>query len=134
MAEPQIGHLLRRAYFRAQRNAAEALAPLGLSPVQAAALGALAGGAMSQAELGRRLDMEPANVHTLVRRLNAAGFIETRPDPDNGRRVLAALTPAGEGALGGLADPRRTAAEATLQALSPEDRATLLRLLARLVE
>lgn len=134
MPEPQIGHLLRRAYFRAQRDATEMLAPLNLTPVQAAALGVLVGGPMSQAALGRRLDMEPANVHALVRRMTAAGLAETAADPENARRVLVGLTAAGRDAAEALQGPRRAAAETTMRPLTPDERATLLRLLARLVE
>lgn len=134
MAEPQIGQLLRRAYFRAQREAMEALAPLGVSPIQAGAIGALLPGPLRQADLGRRLEMEPANVHALVRRMGAAGLVERRPDPDNARRVLVALTPAGLAMSDALQGPRRAAGDATLKALDPEERAALVRLLSRLLD
>ena len=124
------GHLLRRAYARARRNTAEALAVLGdLSPVQAGALAALIDGALPQAELGRRIDMEPANIHSLVARLRGAGLVASRRE--NGQ-ALVALTDEG-GAVADRIEPLVRASTArTLGALDEGERTIFLRLLARI--
>lgn len=129
-----IGHLLRRAYGRARKNSAEALAALGdVSPVQAAAVAALMGGPLSQAELGRRIDMEPANTHTLVRRMVAAGLAETHADPANRRLSLVALTAEGQ-ALGARLEPvLAIGAAMTLAPLSEDERRQLVDMLRRMV-
>ena len=127
--DEHVGHLLRRAYARARRNTAETLATLGdVSPVQAAALAALAGEPMAQAELGRRIDMEPANTHTLVARMRSAGLVS-----GGGRKTPVALTAEGEALAAKLEPLIRASAARTLEALDDGERALFLRLLARIV-
>jgi MarR family transcriptional regulator, lower aerobic nicotinate degradation pathway regulator len=131
--EGHIGHLLRRAYMRARKNTAEALAVVGdVSPIQAAALAALANGEVTQAELGRRIEMEPANIHTLVKRLITAGLVETRTNPANRRHSLVTLTPAGEAVSARLATVIRVSAERTTAALDDAERNHLIELLQRI--
>lgn len=129
-----MGHLLRRAYALARKNTADALDGLGdISPVQASALLTLADGAMTQAALSRRIDMEPANTHGLIKRMAAAGLIDARPDPANRRLVLVALTDAGSALTPRIEERLGHSTEATLAALSPDESATLLALLRRLI-
>lgn len=45
--------------------------------------------------IGERLQVHPASVTNAVDRLEAAGLVERRPHPQDGRAVLAALTAAG---------------------------------------
>lgn len=133
--ERQIGHLLRRAYVLARRNSAEALQALdGLSPVQASALAALMGGPLSQAELGRKIDMEPGNTLTLVRRLAGAGLVVVANSPKNGRLSIVALTERGAAAAGRLEDLLASGAARTLAPLEPAARAQLVSLLRRILE
>lgn len=125
-----VGHLLRRAYARARRNTADALAALGeVSPVQAAALAALMDGPQAQAELGRRIDTEPANIHTLVARLRSGGLVEVRKG--RGRQSLVALTAEGEAIAARLAPLIRASGDRTLAGLDAAERETFLRLLRR---
>ncbi len=42
---------------------------------------------LRQAELARRLDVEPPTITRMVRRLERSGLLERRPDPDDGRVV-----------------------------------------------
>ena len=131
--EAHVGHLLRRAYMRARRNTADALAALGdVSPVQASALAALMDGPLSQAELGRRIEMEPANTHGLVKRLIATELAEARSDRTNRRLSLVALTPAGMA----LADRMEAAIVAsggtTMEVLGDDERTQLVQLLQRI--
>lgn len=132
--EQHIGHLLRRAYALARKKSAEALNELGdLSPVQASALITLTHGALTQAELGRRIGMDPANIHTLIKRLVAAGLVETRPDPANRRRLLVDHSLAGR-AITTQIEPRlAVSADRTLAPLSARERTTLIGMLRRVV-
>jgi DNA-binding MarR family transcriptional regulator len=50
--------------------------------------------------------MRPQSMAQTVHDLEAAGFISRRPDPDDGRRALVELTPAGLEALTGARAPR----------------------------
>ena len=127
-----VGHLLRRAYGRSRKNTARELAALGeLSPVHASALAALMDGPVTQAELGRRIDMEPANTHTLVKRLVTAGLVVPRADPANRRLSLIELTADGRAHAEALEPALRRAADTTLAMLTPEERSHLIALLRR---
>ena len=73
-AGPPIGYLLRRAYHVAKGNTGALLKALDITPTQASAVMALAReGALSQAQLGRTIGMEPGNVHSLISRLKVLG-------------------------------------------------------------
>ncbi len=133
--EQQIGHLLRRAYALARKNSAAALAVLGdISPVQASALATLLAGALTQAELGRRIGMESANTHTLIKRMVVMGLIRTRPDAANRRLSLVEHTAGGRRLALQLDDVLARAADATLAPLSIDERETLIALLRLLIE
>ena len=128
----QIGQLLRRAYAHAKKHSSAQLGELGdLTPVQASAILALENRPLSQAELGRRIDMEPANVHSFVRRLETAGL--TTIEPGNGRRSQIVLTAEGRGLASQVRESARRSADATLARLDPDERETLARLLAKLL-
>jgi DNA-binding MarR family transcriptional regulator len=45
--------------------------------------------------IGRRLMVHPTSVTNTIDRLTAQGLVERRPNPRDGRGVLAAITPAG---------------------------------------
>lgn len=130
----QTGHLLRRAYAIGRRNSAEALAVLGdLSPVQASVIGALRQGALSQAELGRRIGMEPANTHSIVRRMDTAGLIEKDRDPVNRRVSLVALSDHGAMVGAQIEKCNEAATKKTLAALDNDERTMLVSMLSRIV-
>lgn len=128
----QIGQLLRRAYAHAKKHSSAELSELGeLTPVQASAILALESRPLSQAELGRRIDMEPANVHSFVRRLEAAGLATIAPG--TGRRSQILLTEEGRRMAGQVRESARRSADATLTRLDPDERETLARLLTKLL-
>lgn len=125
--ERQIGHLLRRAYVLARKHSAEALQALGqLSPVQASALAALMSGPLSQAQLGRKIEMEPANTFALVRRLGDAGLVSLSKCPRNSRHSLVALTARGLDVASRLETVLADAAARTLAPLEARDRDRLI--------
>lgn len=128
----QIGQLLRRAYAHAKKHSSAELSELGeLTPVQASAILALESRPLSQAELGRRIDMEPANVHSFVRRLETAGLATIAPG--TGRRSQILLTEEGRRMAGQVRESARRSADATLARLNPDEREMLARLLTKLL-
>lgn len=130
--DDQIGFVLRRV---TQRHLAifSGLIP-EVTTTQLAALAKLAElGPLSQNHLGRETAMDAATIKGVVDRLRRIGLIETTDDPGDRRRLTVALTDAGR-ALIAVALPKAHEISArTLGPLTPEDQATLLALLARLI-
>lgn len=60
---------------------------------------AAAGGRLRMQELGDRVVLSRTRVSRLVDELGREGLVSREPDPDDGRAVLAAITPAGRAAL-----------------------------------
>jgi len=52
-------------------------------------------GSLPLGKMGERLQVHPTSVTSIVRRLEAAELIDRRPHPDDGRAVLAVITPKG---------------------------------------
>jgi DNA-binding MarR family transcriptional regulator len=61
----------------------------------------------------------------LVSRLERRGWVERRPDPDDGRAVVAAITETGDEALGRVRAARAGALAARLGTLTPDEQRTL---------
>ena len=86
-------------------------------------------GALPLGKMGERLQVHPTSVTSIVRRLESAGLVERRAHPDDGRAVLAEITPAGR-ALVERATQDLVDADFALGALSDVDLASLSTLLA----
>jgi DNA-binding MarR family transcriptional regulator len=85
-------------------------------------------GALPMAKAGARLQVHPTSITNAAARLEAAGLVQRRPHPEDGRAVLVEITRAG----------RRLAAEATTRlndqvfakpGLPPEQLRTLVEVL-----
>lgn len=73
----------------------EVLRPHGLTFARFEALALLRfsrAGALPMKVIGDRLQVHPTSVTNIVERLSAAGLVERRPNPRDGRGVLAELT------------------------------------------
>ena len=72
------------------------LEPMGLTHPQYLVMLALwEGEPLRVSELADRLSLEPATLSPLLKRLEAAGLVTRRRDPDDERAVAVTLTPAG---------------------------------------
>jgi len=130
--DEQVGFVLRQAQQR-HTTIFAALMIEGLTPTQWAAVARLGEhGACSQNLLGRLTAMDAATIKGVIDRLTRRGFTATRPDPDDGRRLMVELTPDGA-ALFEAARPiaARITAE-TLTPLNEGERARLIALLRKL--
>jgi MarR family transcriptional regulator, lower aerobic nicotinate degradation pathway regulator len=131
--EQQVGFLLRQV---SQRHGAIFAEGIGtdLTPTQWAALAKLHEiGPCSQNLLGRLTAMDGATVKGVVDRLTRRGLTATRPDPEDGRRLVVEATEAGR-ELVERTSPRALAiSEETLAPLSEAERETLLGLLRKLL-
>ncbi|MBA2316672.1 MAG: MarR family transcriptional regulator [Euzebyales bacterium] len=94
------GVLLVRAAKAHRTVVAQHLAPVGLHVGQDLLLLELSRAeGMSQRQLADRLGVEQPTVGIALRRLEAAGFVQRRPAPDDARVRLVALTEQGRQTL-----------------------------------
>lgn len=91
-------------------------------------------GGAPQQELADALAMDANNVVLLLNELEDLGHVSRRRDPADRRRHLVELTPDGRRALTAAERAQRSIEEEVLQALSREERQTLLDLLRRAVQ
>ncbi|MFC4907966.1 MarR family winged helix-turn-helix transcriptional regulator [Actinomadura gamaensis] len=118
-----------------ERRFARLLRPLGVTPVQAEALVILAeDGPLSIAGLGARMAADPGHPSRLADRLGAAGWIERRPSPHDGRQVELALTPSGRELADRIRAVRRPFVEGAEAALAEQGLDDALPTVRRLLE
>lgn len=87
----------------------------------------------AQAEIGRRLGIDPSDMVAILNDLERSGYVSRERDPDDRRRNSVTMTPAGRAALDHFDEAIAAAQDAVLASFSPADRDQLLTLLARLV-
>lgn len=86
--EDCISFLLGKAAQQVTKRSREALAEFGVTPVQYAALRILwERDGLSCAEMCARLLLDSATMTGIVDRLETAGLVERRPDPEGDRRI-----------------------------------------------
>jgi DNA-binding MarR family transcriptional regulator len=92
----ELRYLMLAAQREGNRQLAEALRPLSLTPSQAEALRVLEDWQpLALIELGALLVCEQGSPSRLVTGLVAAGLVTRSPSPQDGRKVVLALTPQG---------------------------------------
>ncbi|MGY0460422.1 MarR family winged helix-turn-helix transcriptional regulator [Kitasatospora sp. cg17-2] len=125
--------LVGRVAARGRGLVADAIAAEGLKLMQHAVLAATAEyGPVTQADLGRRLSVDPKDMVGILNHLQHEGLVLRSPHPSDRRKNAVTVTPEGAAVLtrcGALAE----AANAELLApLTPEERKQLTALLTRL--
>jgi DNA-binding MarR family transcriptional regulator len=96
-----VGFLISQLGFFSSRGFMEALAPVGIDPREFLLLRFVAATeGQSQQALAERLAVPPSRMVALVDRLEEAGFVERRPDPEDRRVRRLHLTRKGRGVLG----------------------------------
>lgn len=129
--DDQIGYVLRRVTQRHLSIFSDAIPEV--TTTQFAILARLAEmGEMSQNHLGRAAAMDAATVKGVVDRLARQGYVATRPDPDDRRRLTVALTDTGRALFTARMATALDVSARTLDPLTPPERAQLLALLSRL--
>jgi DNA-binding MarR family transcriptional regulator len=130
--DDQIGFILRQAQQR-HTNIFASLMIEELTPTQWAVLAKLREcGPCSQNLLGRQTAMDAATIKGVIDRLTKRGITATTADPADGRRLLVALTPEGEAIYERGKPMAERITAATLEPLSPAERAGFVALLRRL--
>ncbi|HEY2764359.1 MAG TPA: MarR family transcriptional regulator [Pseudonocardiaceae bacterium] len=111
----------------------ETLAPWELSPSQSRPLSVLTThGVLRLSELSDHLHIAPRSATEVVDDLEQRGLVERRPDPNDRRATLVALTDQGTKVSEAIRSARSAEAERFFGGLSPADRAHLARILREL--
>jgi DNA-binding MarR family transcriptional regulator len=127
--------LITRAYAHSHRLLADGFAAAGFRGYHYRLLAALEEfGPASQAALGRRTSIDRSDVVAALNELAARGLIQRSPDPDDRRRNVITITPAGTEQLRTLAPILDGVQDQLLAPLSPAERTQLIGLLTRLLE
>ncbi len=85
-------------------------------------------GSLPLGKMGERLQVHPTSITSIIRRLESAGLVVRRAHPDDGRAVLAEITPKGR-ALVEVATQDLVAADFALGSLTEADLTELSELL-----
>lgn len=110
------------------RRARAATASQGLSLTEAAVLARLAkDGAATTAELARAESMKPQSMGTTIAVLEAAGLVERKPHPTDGRQVKIKLTSKGVAVRETALDAKRTWLAQAIGQLEEDERETLFK-------
>ena len=87
---------------------------------------------LNMGALSRALLVSNGNVTSIVRQLQEQGSVVARPDPEDGRSAIAALTPAGKAHFAELAEAHHQWVRTALADFPPERQEQLLTLLGEL--
>jgi MarR family transcriptional regulator, lower aerobic nicotinate degradation pathway regulator len=127
--------LLGRTAMHAHRLVVEHLAAAGARGYDYRLLAALEEfGPASQATLGRRTGIDRSYVVEVVNELSNGGLVERARDPDDRRRNVVTITPAGVRQLRRLDGVLAEVQDELFAPLSADERAQVARLLARVLD
>ena len=131
----QPGHLIRRLQQIAVAIFLQETGPLGVTPVQYAALQAVANApGIDQRTLARTIGYDTSTIASVIDRLESRGWLTRNPAPEDRRLRRLVLTREGE-ALVREAAPGMLQAQARILApLTARERAQFMKMLGRLVE
>jgi DNA-binding MarR family transcriptional regulator len=133
--ELEIADALRLSIGLVVRRLRQVQVPGELTMPESAALARLdRGGPATGSALARQEQISPQSMGATLAALEARGFIERRPDPDDGRQVVLSLTDAGLRALRDRRNARTERIAEVLRTAFTQDELTLLEAAAPLLE
>ena len=134
-AERSLGDLLTHTARTLRRRSLSALEPWGVTPHEARTLRVVGRDEPTRpGVVAEHLRIAPRSVTDVVDALEHRDLVARKPDPDDRRATRISLTASGRTVLDELDVARRADHEAFFAALGERDRATLERLLRRLLE
>ena len=126
--------MLAKAYQRAHGHFRKALEPFGLTNIQHAVLEALWYlNGQTATELGQLLVLDKATLSGVLARMQESGWIERRPDPDDGRVTRIFPSARADGIKDALIAARETSDEEILSRYNLEERLLFKRFLMALM-
>ena len=121
--EPAISYVLGRLDLALRRALSEGLGSVGVTLPQYTALSVLRDrGALSNAQLARRVLITPQSTIKVIAALEKKGLITRVPDPDHGRILRTLLTPNGQDVLEACDRVAEQVEGRMLEELSPDQR------------
>jgi DNA-binding MarR family transcriptional regulator len=127
-----MGYNLRRAHGVQKARFAAIFAPLGIRPVTLSVLGTIYDNhGITQAELGKKLNIKRANMAPVMAELEGRGLIARRPSDNDRRAHVVSLTPAGLKFTVKVLELHRRLEADLAKNLGPSERNQLLALLKR---
>lgn len=132
-AEPGLVSLLTQLYKALHRRSTEELLGMRVKPYMALGYIRDHPGATQQ-ELETAMVMDANGVVIMLNELEAGGYSIRRRDPQDRRRHLVEITAAGRQAVERADKARESLEDEVLADLSPEERATLRRLVQRVLD
>ncbi|MEV4430929.1 MarR family transcriptional regulator [Streptomyces sp. NPDC049602] len=127
--------LVGRVAARGRSLVADAIAAEGLKLMHHAVLAATAEyGPVTQADLGRRLAVDPKDMVGILNHLQQAGLVLRTPDPADRRKNAVTVTPEGTAVLARCGALAETANAELLAPLTQDERNQLMALLTRVHE
>ena len=134
-AMDSLHHLWMKTYLQMSRRVMAQAAPLGLSPGQPKILEFLAlHGEQEQKAIAEYCEIEPPTAGGILARMESGGLVIRRNRPGNRRSLYVSLTRRGEELAETLCGIFASAEGQMTAGLTDEERATLVRLLAKCVE
>jgi DNA-binding MarR family transcriptional regulator len=128
-----LAEAVRAVAHRLRRISVESLADWDVSPSQSRALRVVTRhGAIRLTELSEHLHIAPRSATEVVDYLQAKGLVERRPDPQDRRATLVAVTEAGIEIGKAIRSAQGTETERLFDRLSTTDRNHLARILRKL--
>jgi DNA-binding MarR family transcriptional regulator len=133
--ELEIADVLRLSIGLVVRRLRQVQVPGELSMPESAALARLdRGGPATASALARQEQISPQSMGATLAALEARGFVERRPDPDDGRLVVLSRTDAGLRALRDRRNARTERIAQVLRTAFTQDELTLLEAATPLLE
>lgn len=132
--ETSVGYLTNWAARLLVRELERQLAPIGLTPAHMPVLLALESGEASQKTIAERAGVEQATMTATLTRMERDGLVSRRPNPEDGRSQLVALTNRARAKLPHVEAAAETINQMVLANLDPEDRERYFALVRRIID
>lgn len=134
LRETSIGYLTNWAGRLLVRELDRHLSCIGLSPAHMPVLLALEGGEATQKQIAAQASVKQETMTATLNRMERDGLVSRRPNPDDGRSMLVALTPLAREKLPQVEAAALAVNTLLLEQLTPEESGQFLDLLGRVID
>lgn len=124
--ETSIGYLTNWAARLLVRELERHLLPIGITPAHMSVLFALEHGEAPQKAIAESASVKQETMTATLNRMERDGLISRRPNPDDGRSMLVALTPKAREKLPQVEDAARAINALVLDQLTPKERTAFI--------